>query len=107
MEGFPLVGGAQAAEGKVGVVSIQRQEFQKRSQFFETITDFRRVRFMGFAIGSKVTPPEILCDVPLEIRKKQVISFEKRTEMRAYWHNSFLRTIVRCGIVKERLGASF
>ena len=35
--------------------------------------------------------------------KKQVISFEKPTEMQASWHNSLLRTIVRCGIVKERL----
>ena len=49
MEGFALVGGAQAAaEGKDGIVSIQRQGFQKRPQFFETITDFRRVGFMGF-----------------------------------------------------------
>lgn len=55
-------------------------------------------------MGSKVTPPKILCDVTLEMRKKQVISFDKRTEMYVSWHNSLLRTIVRFGIVKERLG---
>ena len=52
MEGFALVGGAEAAaEVKDGVVIVQRQGFQKRLQFFETLADFRRIGFVGFAIG--------------------------------------------------------
>lgn len=52
MEGSPLVGGTKAAaEVKDGVVIVQRQGFQKRLQFFETVTDFRRIGFVGFAIG--------------------------------------------------------
>ena len=52
MEGIVLVGGAEAAaQVKDGVVIFQGQGFQKRLQFFETITDFRRIGFMGFAIG--------------------------------------------------------
>lgn len=51
-EGFALVGGAEAAaEVKDGVVIVQRQGFQKRLQFFETLADFRRIGFVGFAIG--------------------------------------------------------
>lgn len=52
MEGFALVGGTKAAaEGKDGVVIVQGQGFQKRLQFFETVTNFRRIGFVGFAIG--------------------------------------------------------
>ena len=52
MEGFALVGGAEAAAKiKNGVVIVQGQRFQKRLQFFETVTNFRRVGFVGFAIG--------------------------------------------------------
>ena len=52
MEGFSLVGCAEAAaQIKNGVVIFQGQEFQKRLQFFETVTNFRRVGFVGFAIG--------------------------------------------------------
>ena len=52
MEGFALVGGAEAAaEVKDGVVIVQRQGFQKRLQFFETLADFRWIGFVGFAIG--------------------------------------------------------
>lgn len=52
MEGFALVGGAQAAtEGKDGVVIFQGQGFQKRFQFFETRADFWWIGYMGFAIG--------------------------------------------------------
>ena len=52
MEGLMLVGGAEAAaEGKDGVVIVQGQGFQKRLQFFEAVTDFRWIGFMGFAIG--------------------------------------------------------
>ncbi len=52
MEAFALVGGAEAAaEVKDGVVIVQRQGFQKRLQFFETLADFRWIGFMGFAIG--------------------------------------------------------
>ena len=51
-EGFFLVGCTQAAaEVKDGVVIVQRQGFQKRLQFFETLADFRRIGFVGFAIG--------------------------------------------------------
>ena len=52
MESFSLVGSAEAAaEGKDGVVIVQGRGFQKRFQFFETVTNFRRVGFVGFAIG--------------------------------------------------------
>ena len=52
MECFVLVGGAEAAaEGKDGVVIVQRQGFQKRLQFFEAVTNFWRIGFMGFALG--------------------------------------------------------
>ena len=51
MEGFALVGGAEAAaQVKNGVVIVQGQGFQKRLQFFETVPNFRRVGFMGLAI---------------------------------------------------------
>ena len=51
-EGFFLVGGAQAAtEVKDGIVIVQGQGFQKTLQFFETLADFRRIGFVGFAIG--------------------------------------------------------
>ena len=52
MEGFPLVGGAEAAaEIKDGIVIVQRQGFQETLQFLETIADFRWVGFVGFGIG--------------------------------------------------------
>ena len=52
MEGFPLVGGAEAAaEVKDSVVITQGQGFQETLQFFETIADFQRVGFMGFGIS--------------------------------------------------------
>ena len=51
-EGFCLVGSAQAAaEGKDGVVIVQGQGFQKTLQFFETLADLWRIRFMRFGIG--------------------------------------------------------
>ena len=52
MEGFPLVGGAEAAaEIKDGIVIVQGQGFQETLQFLETLADFRWIGFMGFAIG--------------------------------------------------------
>lgn len=52
MEGFALVGGAEAAaQVKNGVVIVQGQGFQKRLQFFETLADFRWIGFMGFGIS--------------------------------------------------------
>ena len=52
MEGFALVGGAEAAaEVKDGVVIVQGQGLQETLQFFETLADFWRIGFMGFAIG--------------------------------------------------------
>ena len=51
MESFSLVGSAEAAaEGKDGVVIVQGKGFQKNLQFFETVTNFRRVGFVRFAI---------------------------------------------------------
>ena len=47
MEGFSFVGATQAAaEGKDSVAIGQGQGFQKTFQFFETIADFRRIRFV-------------------------------------------------------------
>ena len=52
MEGFPLVGGAEAAaEIKDGIVIVQGQGFQETLQFLETLADFQWIGFMGFAIG--------------------------------------------------------
>ena len=52
MEGFPLVGGAEAAaEIKDGIVIVQGQGCQETLQFLETIADFRWVGFVGFGIG--------------------------------------------------------
>ena len=52
MEAFAFVGCAQATtEVKNGVVIVQGQGFQKRLQFCETVSNFRRVGFVGFAIG--------------------------------------------------------
>ena len=52
MEGFAFVGCTQsAAEVKDGVVIVQGKGFQKRLQFFETLADFWRIRFVGFGIG--------------------------------------------------------
>ena len=52
MEGFVLVGGAEAAaQVKDCVVIVQGQGFQKRFQFFETVSNFWRIGFVGFAIG--------------------------------------------------------
>ena len=51
-EGFCLVGCTQAAaEGKNGIVIIQRQGFQETIKFFETFADFGRIGFMGFGIS--------------------------------------------------------
>ena len=51
-EGFFLVGGTQAAaEVKDSVVIVQGQGFQETLQLLETIADFRRIGFVGFAIG--------------------------------------------------------
>ena len=51
-ESLFLVGCSQATtEVKNGVVIVQGQGFQKRLQFFEAVTDFRWIGFMGFAIG--------------------------------------------------------
>ena len=47
MEGFPLVGGAEAAaEIKDGIVIVQGQGCQETLQFLETIADFRWVGFV-------------------------------------------------------------
>ena len=52
MEGFPLVGGAEAAaEIKDGIVIVQGQGFQETLQFLEALADFRWVGFVGFGIG--------------------------------------------------------
>ena len=52
MEGFLLVGGAQAAtKVKNGVIIFQGQGFQETLQFFETLADFWLIGFVGFAIG--------------------------------------------------------
>ena len=52
MEGFPLVGGAEAAaEIKDGIVIVQGQGCQETLQFLEALADFRWVGFVGFGIG--------------------------------------------------------
>ena len=52
MEGFALVGCTQTAtEVKDGIVIAQWQGFQETLQFLETLADFRRIGFVGFAIG--------------------------------------------------------
>lgn len=52
MEGFCLVGGAEAAaEVKDGVVIFQGQGFQKTLQLLETFADFGRIGFVRFGIS--------------------------------------------------------
>ena len=49
---FMFVGGAElATEVPYGVVIIQRQVTKEVIQFFESITDFRWVGFVGLCVG--------------------------------------------------------
>ena len=51
-KGFFLVDCTQAAaEVKDGIVIAQRQRLQETFQFLETLTDLRRIGFVGFGIG--------------------------------------------------------
>ena len=49
---FALIGDAKAAaEVENSVVIIQRKLAEELFQFFEAVTDFRRIGFVGFSIG--------------------------------------------------------